>query len=124
VVFDQQLIGSVSLTDIQLNSQSAFWGVYLGEKPMPGIGSIVEYFFIEFTFNSYSITHLFCEVFEGNKGVIKLHSRFGFEVEELIKNYALISNLSVSAVRMCLEKTSWKNIFKCKIYNILSEKLK
>lgn len=121
VVFNEQLIGSVYLTDI--NKHSAYWGFYLGEKPVLGIGSIIEYFFIEFIFNLYNISHLSCEVFDSNKGVIKLHRRFGFEIERLIKNYAFINNITVNAVQMGLEKTKWKNFYKCKVRTLLNKQM-
>ena len=124
VLYCNSVIGAVSLVDIDEQKKSASWGFYIGEKPIKGIGSIVEYLFIEFVFNILNFNHLFCEVFEENVSVIKLHRRFGFSQNKKLYDYARINNTIHNGIQMGLEKTTWDNSYKDKIQTILNQILR
>lgn len=72
-------IGVVAFSRIDPGAKSAVWAFYLGETDVPkGCGSVMEFFALEFAFDSLKLRKLHCEVIEFNAGVVKLHKRFGF----------------------------------------------
>lgn len=83
VVLDESHVplGVVSVTAIDRLHKSADWAYYLTSKSRGGLGSALEYSFMNFVFDSLGIEKLNCEVIEGNDAVVKLHKRFFFQEE-------------------------------------------
>jgi UDP-4-amino-4,6-dideoxy-N-acetyl-beta-L-altrosamine N-acetyltransferase len=88
-------VGIVSVNAIDRLHQKADWAYYLTQNARGGLGSAIEYSFINFVFDSLDIEKLNCEVIEGNDAVVKLHKKFlfqeeGFRRSNIIKNKARI----------------------------------
>lgn len=85
VLLDNKIIGGVSLNAISKANQRADWAYYIDvESQGHGIGSALEFKFLDYVFGKLGIFKLNCEVFTFNERVISLHKRFGF-VEEGIR---------------------------------------
>ena len=66
----------------------------------------MEYFAIEQVFAAHNIDKLCCEIFTFNAGVIRLHERFGFVHEGLLK--ALYwKDGPKDVTRMALFRSTW-----------------
>jgi len=113
-------LGVVSLNAIDKLHKKADWAYYLSSDARGGLGSVLEYYFIDFIFNSLDIEKLNCEVIEGNDTVVKLHKKFifkneGFRESDLIKN-----NKRIGIHFLGLKKENWQN-GKETIYNKYSK---
>ena len=79
IFLDNQLIGSIDLTSINLNNKFAEWGFYINKKHL-GIGALVEYLGLEHFFEYLNFKTVLEGVYEKNKNVYHLHKdKFGFK---------------------------------------------
>lgn len=87
--YNENPIGLIYFTKIDCFHSHCYWGFYLGERDVPrGVGSVMEFFAMDYAFSSIKIRKLCCEVFAFNESVIKLHEKFGFVREgRLVKHY-------------------------------------
>lgn len=92
VIFEEknEPLGIVSVNAIDQLHKKTDWAFYLTEKARGGLGSAIEYTFIDFVFNNLGMEKLNCEVIEDNITVLKLHKKFlftdeGFRRSNLIK---------------------------------------
>ncbi|MGI9278157.1 MAG: UDP-4-amino-4,6-dideoxy-N-acetyl-beta-L-altrosamine N-acetyltransferase [Endozoicomonas sp.] len=74
-------VGVVSVNAIDSLQNRADWAYYLSESVRGGLGSALEYFFVDFVFETMGLDKLNCEVIEGNDSVVKLHGKFLFKDE-------------------------------------------
>jgi len=83
VVLDEQGIplGVASVSAIDQLHKKTDWAYYLTEKSRGGLGSAIEYAFIDFVFDNLNMQKLNCEVLEGNDPVVRLHKKFLFKEE-------------------------------------------
>ncbi len=76
---EQRSVGFISFTNINRVHDRCSWAFYLGETDVPrGIGSVMEFFALDYAFLNLTLRKLCCEVFTFNAGVIRLHEKFGF----------------------------------------------
>lgn len=79
--------GFVSITKIDRKHGTCSWAFYIGpESPPLGTGVAMEYFALEYVFEEINIRKLNCEVISSNQSVIKLHKKFGFQEEGVLKD--------------------------------------
>lgn len=88
-------LGVVSVNAIDRLHQKADWAYYLTETARGGLGSSLEYCFINFIFDTLGMKKLNCEVIEGNDAVVNLHKKFKFQEEGFRR-----SNLFKNGVRL------------------------
>ncbi len=100
-------LGVISVNDIDVNHKKADWAFYLSNKAQAGLGSILEYFFIDFIFNNLKIEKLNCEVIEGNETVIKLHKKFSFKEEGFRESNIIKENNRIGVHFLGLTKDLW-----------------
>ena len=82
VVEDQSiLLGVVSANRIDTTNKRCDWAFYLSNAARGGLGSCLEFAFINFIFDTLKLEKLDCEVIEGNDAVIGLHKKFLFKQE-------------------------------------------
>jgi UDP-4-amino-4,6-dideoxy-N-acetyl-beta-L-altrosamine N-acetyltransferase len=74
-------LGVVSVNAIDGLHKKTDWAYYLTETARGGLGSSLEFTFIDFVFGTLGMEKLNCEVIEGNDAVVKLHKRFLFQEE-------------------------------------------
>ena len=97
VVLDEidALLGLVSVNALNLRHKTTDWAYYLTSSERRGLGSAIEFSFINFIFNTLGIEKLNCEVIEGNDAVVKMHKKFLFKEEGFRR-----SNISKNGARM------------------------
>ena len=113
-------LGVVSLNAIDKLHKKADWAYYLSSDARGGLGSVLEYYFIDFIFNSLDIEKLNCEVIEGNDTVVKLHKKFIFENEGFRESDLIKNNKRIGIHFLGLKKENWQN-GKETIYNKYSK---
>lgn len=121
IEYNNQKIGVVNLTGIDLVLQSCYWAFYLGDSSIrgAGIGSKIEYTIIDYVFNTLKLNKLRCEVFVSNEKVIKMHEKFGFRREAYYREHCIKDNQKLDVVGLALLKSDWEQLqsyMKHKIY--------
>jgi len=100
-------LGVVSVNAIDHLHKKADWAYYLTQKARGGLGSAIEYSFINFIFESVGIEKLNCEVIEGNDAVVKLHKKFLFQEEGFRRSNIIKNGTRVGVHFLGLTKDDW-----------------
>ncbi|MBS0264660.1 MAG: UDP-4-amino-4,6-dideoxy-N-acetyl-beta-L-altrosamine N-acetyltransferase [Planctomycetes bacterium] len=100
-------LGVVSVNAIDRRHQKADWAYYLTEAARGGLGSAIEFSFINFIFEALGLEKLNCEVIAGNDGVVKLHRRFLFEEEGFRRSNIVKDYIRQGVHLLGLTKSDW-----------------
>lgn len=105
-------IGLVLLTNINTLHKSADWAFYLNPDFLTkkGLGTLMEYYFLTYSFDNFDIEKLNCEVLEINPSVIKLHKKFGFMEEGVFRKNILKNDKRIDVYRLGILKEEWYQI--------------
>ena len=89
IEMDGAPVGLANLYDIDPISRRASWAFYLGEASTRGksIGAVVELQVLDIVFGEMGLGKLWCEVLDMNTGVVRLHQKFGFRQEALLRRH-------------------------------------
>jgi UDP-4-amino-4,6-dideoxy-N-acetyl-beta-L-altrosamine N-acetyltransferase len=108
VLFDGEIVGGVSLSNINTAHKRADWAFYLSESTHGrGIGAALEYKFVSLAFGQFEIEKLNCEVISFNDRVVKLHEKFGFRVEGVRREHVIRAGQKFDAVLLGITKQEW-----------------
>lgn len=101
-------LGFVSFTDVSVAHRRCTWAFYLGETDVQrGTGSVMELLALDYAFGPLNIRKLCCEVFDFNASVIKLHKRFGFQEEGVLRQHFLKGERYADVVVLARWADSW-----------------
>lgn len=100
-------LGIVSVNAIDRLHKKADWAYYLTKNARGGLGSTIEYCFINFVFDCLGIEKLNCEVIEGNDAVVRLHKKFLFQEEGLRRSNILKDGARIGVNLLGLTKDEW-----------------
>jgi UDP-4-amino-4,6-dideoxy-N-acetyl-beta-L-altrosamine N-acetyltransferase len=93
VFYQNKLLGAVNFVDIDLGNSSCSFGLFANpEVNLPGTGRILEQVCIEYVFNHLMLSTMNLVVMTGNKQVINLHKKFGFNIlcKKEIRGYEML----------------------------------
>jgi len=109
VVLDEERspLGVVSVNAIDRLHKKTDWAYYLTETARGGLGSALEYSFINFIFDTLGMDKLNCEVIEGNDAVVKLHKKFLFQEEGFRRSNILKNDARIGVHFLGLTKEDW-----------------
>ncbi len=102
-------LGVVSVNAIDYFHKKSDWAYYLTETARGGLGSALEYSFINFIFNVLGMEKLNCEVIEGNGAVVKLHKKFLFQEEGFRRSNIIKDGVRIGVHFLGLTKDDWLN---------------
>ena len=102
-------LGVVSVNAIDYFHKKSDWAYYLSETARGGLGSALEYSFINFIFNGLGMEKLNCEVIEGNDAVVKLHKKFLFQEEGFRRSNIIKDGVRIGVHFLGLTKDDWLN---------------
>lgn len=102
-------LGVVSVNAIDYFHKKSDWAYYLTETARGGLGSALEYSFINFIFNGLGMEKLNCEVIEGNDAVVKLHKKFLFQEEGFRRSNIIKDGVRIGVHFLGLTKDDWLN---------------
>ena len=114
IYYKNTIIGSAYLIDINKINKNCTWGFYIFKKYSGYFGVLVEYKIIEYAFKNYNLHKIYGKTLSTNIKVLKIHKKFGFNIEGILKDHIFIKNKKVNVILTSLFKKSW-NINKKKI---------
>jgi UDP-4-amino-4,6-dideoxy-N-acetyl-beta-L-altrosamine N-acetyltransferase len=109
VELDGEPVGLANLYDISIDHRRAYWAFYLASPNVRGrgVGSFAERFVIRHTFEDLDLEKLCCEVLATNAAVVKMHQRFGFQVDGTLRRHVVKFGERVDVVTLSLLRDDW-----------------
>lgn len=102
-------IGFVSFTGINIRDQRATWAFYIGaESVRRGAGSRMEFLALDYAFDSLALRKLTCEVLAFNHSVVKMHRKFGFVEEGVLREHVRKSDRFEDVIQLAIFSNMWK----------------
>lgn len=106
--YDNISLGCVYFINIDEINSKSYWGFYLGEDSGPRVsGPAMEFIALDFAFERLALRKLCCEVFSFNQRVIKMHIKFGFEIEGCFKKHIWKNEEYKDVVTLAIFKEDW-----------------
>jgi len=109
IELDGEPVGLANLYDIQVLQKRAYWAFYLADDRVrgKGVGSFTERFVMRHVFEDLGLEKLCCEVLASNDGVVKMHERYGFQVDGVLRRHVIKGGERVDVVAMSLLRDDW-----------------
>jgi UDP-4-amino-4,6-dideoxy-N-acetyl-beta-L-altrosamine N-acetyltransferase len=123
IVSDAIDVGVIGLYNLDRRNRRAYWAFYLGEEGVrgKGIGSYLEYFILNFSFEELKLNKLCCEVLDINPNVVKMHKSFGFTEEGYFRQHIWKADGSHDVHCLAILAEEWATI-RNEICNRLKQK--
>jgi UDP-4-amino-4,6-dideoxy-N-acetyl-beta-L-altrosamine N-acetyltransferase len=104
--------GPANFYDIDRGQGRASWAYYLADPSVrgKGVGGYVEFVMIERAFVELGLRKLWCEVLIGNEAVWKLHQKFGFRQEALLRAHVIKGGQPVDVMGLGLLAEDWPQV--------------
>jgi UDP-4-amino-4,6-dideoxy-N-acetyl-beta-L-altrosamine N-acetyltransferase len=103
-----QPLGIVGFSEIDIINNSCSWAFYASPEAPRGTGSKMEFLALEHVFGTLKLRRLCCEVLAFNTAVIKLHQKFGFHVEGILRQHHRIDDAHVDIYRLGILDSEWE----------------
>lgn len=100
-------IGIVGFTGIDKTNRNSSWAFYASPEAPKGTGSKMEFLALDCAFQELNLHKLHCEVLAYNAPVIKLHQKFGFSVEGILREQHKVDQEFVDIFRLGLLTSEW-----------------
>lgn len=100
-------LGIIGFTGIDRTSENSSWAFYASPEAPKGTGSKMEFLALDFAFNDLSLHKLHCEVLAFNSPVIKLHQKFGFSIEGILREHHKINESFIDIYKLSLLAAEW-----------------
>jgi UDP-4-amino-4,6-dideoxy-N-acetyl-beta-L-altrosamine N-acetyltransferase len=103
-------VGLLNLYDIAEAHRRAYWAFYLAEPAVRGrgVGAAAERFMMRYAFRDLGLDVLRCEVLATNEGVVRMHERYGFHVDGVLRQHVIKGGQRVDVVALSLLRTEWE----------------
>jgi UDP-4-amino-4,6-dideoxy-N-acetyl-beta-L-altrosamine N-acetyltransferase len=119
IVIDEQDVGLLSISELDLQSRTVSWGYYVAEPGFVGLGFMVPPFLYNFLFTKLQIKKISVEVFENNYNVVAMHLLHGYvresNLDRIIEKNGVQHNLF--ALSLASQDWSSKKAFQNSIVN-------
>ena len=102
-------LGIVAFNDIDVTNKNASWAFYASPNAPNGTGSKMEFLALDYAFNTISLHKLCCEVLAFNAPVVKLHQKFGFKIEGILREQFETTNGFVDIYRLGILASEWQD---------------
>jgi len=101
--------GPANFYDIDRVQGRASWAYYLADPSVrgKGVGGYVEFAMIERAFGELGLRKLWCEVLISNEAVWKLHQKFGFRQEALLRAHVVKAGVPIDVMGLGLLAQDW-----------------
>jgi UDP-4-amino-4,6-dideoxy-N-acetyl-beta-L-altrosamine N-acetyltransferase len=100
-------LGIVAFNGIDAVNGNSAWAFYAAPGAPKGSGSRMEFLALEFAFGELKLHKLCCEVLAFNSPVIKLHQKFGFKVEGILREQHRLDGGFVDIHRLGIFAREW-----------------
>jgi len=105
--FEGQALGIVGFTDLDRENRNSSWAFYASPSAPRGTGSRMEILALDYAFNELGLHKLCCEVLAFNTPVIKLHEKFGFKVEGILRDQYRREDTFIDIYRLGMLASEW-----------------
>lgn len=117
VYYNDELVGSCSVNNIDRINQTADWGFYLEKKSQgKGIGALMKFTLLDFVFLNLKLEKLNSQVLVSNLSVVKMHEKFGFIKEGELRSQILKEGSRVNVLQLGILREEWNTLRESKIY--------
>jgi UDP-4-amino-4,6-dideoxy-N-acetyl-beta-L-altrosamine N-acetyltransferase len=103
-----QPLGIVAFTEIDKLNSNCSWAFYAAPQAPRGTGSKMEFLALEYVFSDLGLRKLCCEVLAFNNTVIRLHQKFGFAVEGILRQHHRIEDTYVDIYKLGILDSEWQ----------------
>ena len=108
--FQGKPLGIVGFTDIDRSNRNSSWAFYASPEAPKGNGSRMEILALYYAFNKLMLHKLCCEVLAFNTPVVKMHEKFGFKVEGVLRDQYHRDGQYIDVYRLGLLSTEWSEV--------------
>lgn len=105
---DGRPTGIVAFNNIDVVSSISSWAFYAAPDAPKGTGSKMEFLALDYAFHNMRLHKLVCEVLEFNSPVIKLHQKFNFKVEGVLREHHLVDDEYVDIYKLGILSKEWE----------------
>ncbi|MDB6443495.1 UDP-4-amino-4,6-dideoxy-N-acetyl-beta-L-altrosamine N-acetyltransferase [Pseudomonas sp. 21TX0197] len=102
-------MGIVGFNDLSITNAVSSWAFYAAPEAPKGTGSKMEFLALDYAFNDMRLHKLVCEVLAFNESVIKLHKKFNFQIEGVLREHHLIDGRYVDVFRLGILSREWES---------------
>ena len=102
-------LGVVSFNKINAQSKNSSWAFYASPEATRGTGSKMEFLALDYAFEQLKLHRLYCEVLCFNSSVIKLHEKFGFKVEGILREHHRVNDKYVDVSQLGILSREWSS---------------
>ena len=109
IELDGEPVGLANLYDISRLHRRAYWAFYLADARVRGrgVGSFTERFVLRCAFEELGLEKLCCEVLATNDGVVKMHKRYGFHEDGVLRKHVINNGKRTEVVTISLLAEEW-----------------
>lgn len=107
---NEEPLGVVSLNGVNFVNKNTSWAFYASPDAPRGTGSRMEYLALEYVFGELKLHKLCCEVLAFNKAVVRLHEKFGFRIEGVMRDQHMTDAGYVDIIKLGILKNEWAAI--------------
>ena len=102
--------GFVSFNHIDKANERCAWAFYASPDSKIGTGFKIEFLAIDYAFSNVKVNKLYCEVLEFNKTVIKLHQKFGFKIDGILRKHHKYNESLIDVYILSILKDEWLDL--------------
>jgi UDP-4-amino-4,6-dideoxy-N-acetyl-beta-L-altrosamine N-acetyltransferase len=110
VKLNDEPVGVVGFSEINLVYRVATWAFYASPFAPRGTGSLMEYHALEYAFEELNLHKLRCEVLGFNQVVVKLHKKFGFVEEGVLRDAFYDGQSYHNIIHLGIFSQEWKDV--------------
>jgi UDP-4-amino-4,6-dideoxy-N-acetyl-beta-L-altrosamine N-acetyltransferase len=114
-----QPLGIVAFNRIDTTNGNSAWAFYASPEAPKGTGSRMEFLALEYAFYELQLHKLCCEVLAFNSPVIKLHQKFGFKVEGILREQHRREDGFVDIYSLGMFASEWREGREAMLENLL-----
>ncbi len=109
IELDGAPVGLANLYDVDRTNGRTSWAYYLADPTVrgKGVGAFVEFQVIERVFGEFGLEKLWCEVLVNNSAVARMHQKFGFRQEAMLRRHVVRSDGPQDVIGLGLLKVDW-----------------
>lgn len=111
VAFDEknEPLGVLNYTDYSAKEKTTDWGIYLAPQAISrgGIGTLLEYHFLNYLFDELGVEKVNAEVLEFNAPMLKLQEKMGFVIEGRRRKNLIRRGTRIDVILLGMLKEEW-----------------
>lgn len=117
--------GLVSFSSVNRYHGTGSWAFYIGESERRrGMGSLLEFIALDYAFRSIELRKLCCEVLSNNPAVVKLHQRFGFQIEGCLRAQFVRDDQLLDSIQLAMFRVEWEEKYRQAALQVLQPLLR